>query len=101
MAMVIGRILIIIDEVPAVDVIDAPVSIVVNPVAGNLVGIYPEVARKVRVGQVNSGVRDGYYDPGTPRGGIPGRYRRDIRTGKSPGVARVQEASGIAMRSIR
>ena len=41
---------VVVDEVPAVDVVDVPVVVVVDPVAGDLARVRPEVARRGRGG---------------------------------------------------
>ena len=47
-------------EIPPMDVVNKPVAVVVDAVAGNLPGIGPQVRRKVGVVDLYSGIKDGY-----------------------------------------
>ena len=71
MTMVIHRIGIVIAKVPAMDVIDKPVEIVINTVAGNFAGVGPDVSGQIRVRIVHAGVNHGDDNVPTPRFNIP------------------------------
>ena len=45
-------------EIPAVDIVDIAVSVIVYPVAGDLVFVHPDAALQIGVGVVDAGVYD-------------------------------------------
>ena len=49
---------VVVEEVPAVNVVNEPVAVVVNAVAGSLAGVRPDVRLKVCVADVNAFVND-------------------------------------------
>ena len=76
-------------KVPAVDVVDVAVAVVVDAVTWNLAGVHPDVVGQVFVGVVNARVDHG--DDDTPGAGrdIPGLGSIDV------GVRRAAELSGV------
>ena len=60
------------DEVPAVDVVDVAVVVVVDAVSGDLAGVCPDVVGKVGVVSVDAAVDDGDDDRSAGPGEIPG-----------------------------
>ena len=96
-AVLRGRVLL--DEVPADDVVDVAVAVVVEPVAGDLARVPPGVRGEVGVREGDAGVddRDRHARAG---GDVPGLGRVDVGVGR-PGqpadrLARVVEAPELA-----
>ena len=65
------------DEVPAVDVVDEAVAVVVDPVARDLAGVDPQLARQVGMGRVDAGVEHRHDRPGAG-GDVPGLGGVDV-----------------------
>ena len=59
MAVVILRGVVVPDEVPAVDVVNIAVAVIVDTIARNLGGVHPNVASKIQVVVVHAGVNYG------------------------------------------
>ena len=70
--VVVVRCGVVLDEVPAVDVIDVAVVVVVDAVSGDLAGICPDVVGKVGVVSVDAAVDNGDDDRSAGTGAIPG-----------------------------
>ena len=66
------------DEVPAVDVVDVAVAVVVDAVARDLAGVGPDAAGQVGVVQVDAGVEHGDDRRGAPRRDAPGLGGVDV-----------------------
>ena len=79
------------DEVPAVDVVDVAVVIVVEVVVGDFVGVDPEVGGQVGVGEVHAGVDDGDDDGGAAGGDAPGFGSVDVSVRGATGLTCVVE----------
>ena len=92
-----GRVLL--DEVPAADVVDVAVAVVVEPVAGDLIRIAPGVRGEIGVRERDAGVdhRHGHARAG---GDVPGLGRVDVRVGDArqpgDGLTRVVEPPELA-----
>ena len=74
---VVGR------EVPAVQVVDEAVAVVVDAVAGNLPGVGPDVGRQVGMAQVDAGVDDADDDVGVAGLEVPGVARPHAGRGRA------------------
>jgi hypothetical protein len=74
-------------EVPAVHVVDEPVAVIVDRVAGDLPRVHPQVRRQIRVGRVDAGVDHSDDRAGRADGDVPGVGRVDVRVG-DPGKGR-------------
>ena len=61
-AVVVHRIAVVVDEIVAVNVVDEAVAVVVFAVAGDFVGVRPDVRRKVAMGVVDAGVEHRHHD---------------------------------------
>ena len=75
-----------VDEIPATDVVDPPVAVVIDAVSGDLAGIAPDVRRQVRMVVRDSAVDDGNRDRGAAGRRVPRLRRVDI------GVRRPEDA---------
>ena len=95
MEVVVERIVVLVDEVIAVDVIDEAVAVVVEPVVGDLVGVHPDVCIEVRVGVVDPGVDHG-DDRAIARDRVPRLRRVDVRIGDAASLALVVETPLLA-----
>src|SRR5262249_52726301 len=62
MAVVVVRIVVPVDEVPAVNVVDVPVAVVIDPVRRDLAGIGPDIGGEIRVVGVHARVDHGHDD---------------------------------------
>ncbi len=76
--MVVGGIAVAGEGVDAVHVVDVAVEIVVDPVARDLAGVGPEVARQILVGQAHAGVDDGDDHPARVGAQVPGLRGVDV-----------------------
>ena len=56
-------------QIHAVDVVDVAVAVVVDAVAGDLLGVDPDVVLEILVGVVHAGVDDGHYHAAVAAGG--------------------------------
>ena len=77
-SVVVHGIGIVVDEVPTVDVVDEPVAVVVEAVAGNLAGVGPHVVDQVGVEVIQSRVDDAHLDVLVARVGVPSQRRLDL-----------------------
>src|SRR6185312_5657803 len=68
MAIIIERIIGIIEKIPAVKIIDETISVIVNKVSGNFIGVGPDIVCQVRMVIVNACIYHGYYHPIALRG---------------------------------
>ena len=90
---------VLVDEVPAVHVVDAPVAVVVEPVglapATRLAGVRPQVGAEVGMGGVDPGVdhRDGHLR--RAGGDVPGLGSADGRQSPLIGQQRVVRRGGL------
>ena len=82
---VVGQV-VVVDEVPAVHVVDVAVAVVVDAVARDLARVRPDVGGEVGVVVLDPGVDDGDDDVGAAGRRVPGRLGVDV------GVARLVEA---------
>ena len=86
----IGRIAVLLHEVPAADVVDLPVPVVVDPVAlaprATLARIAPDVAPQARMRGLDPGVDHGHPERVVTRLHAPGLPRVDVHIGR-PGAA--------------
>ena len=70
-------------EIPAVDIVDIAVSVVVYPVAGDLVFVHPDAALQISVGVVDAGVHQGHHHiPASAVVQGPGILRADVHAGR-------------------
>ena len=81
-----GDAALVLDEVPAVDVIDPPVRVVVDVVARCLAGVLPEVAGEVLVAGRDARVDHPDGDAGEPALEVPRGGSLDVRVDLAPGV---------------
>src|SRR5215813_12864223 len=70
MAIVVKRIVRIVDKVPAVKIVDEAVSIIVKKVTGNFVGVGPDIVRQVRMVIIHARIDHG-YDHSITLHGVP------------------------------
>jgi hypothetical protein len=66
--VVVLRLVVVIDEVPALGVVDVAVVVVVDPVVRNVVGVAGDLAREVGHAGVDAGVDDGDQHAGAGAG---------------------------------
>lgn len=81
---VLGR-SVLVDGVETVNVVDDSVAVVVDPVAGNLPGVCPEVVDQIGVLQVDAGVQNGHHGPSSGHA-LPGLSDADIGPHGSSGL---------------
>ena len=99
-AVVVGRIVVAVHEVPPAPVVDVAVAVIVEavrPAAGAVLArIDPDVLREVRMRDVDAGVDDGDHDVRAPGRDRPRFLRVDVRVGGARrvvhGLAGVVEA---------
>lgn len=90
------------DEVPALHVVDEPIPLVVDAVAGNLPGISPDIAGQVGMREVDARVEDRDDHAPHPDAGGPGRAGPDERRGPLQGIPRVvRDGLGFDGRRVR
>ena len=77
-AVAVLDVVVVLDEVPAVDVVYEAVVVVVDAVAGNFAGVGPDVGCQIRVRKVDSGVDHADHDAPRSGGDIPGLRRMDV-----------------------
>ena len=58
MSVVISRIVIVINKIPASDIVDEPVAVIVYAVAGNFILIDLDIAVQIRMMPVGTGIDD-------------------------------------------
>ena len=71
-SVVVLGIVVVVGKVPAVNVINVAVSIIVNPVARDLAWVCPHLGCQVWVLEINAPIQDGDDDGGSTRAKIPG-----------------------------
>ena len=76
-ARAVHRVVVLVHEVPAVDVVDEAVAVVVDAVAGDLAGVPPHVGVEVGVAVVDARIDDG-HDECRARDRMPGLGRIDV-----------------------
>ncbi len=91
-AVVVHRVVVVVAEVPAADVVDEAVAVVVDAVAGDLAGVDPDVVGQVRVGVVDPGVDYRHDDVSASREEIPRVDSGDVCARYSAGEPRVVQA---------
>ena len=70
-------------EIPAVDIVDIAVSVVIHPVAGDLVFVHPDAALQISVGVVDTGVHQGHHHiPASAVVQGPGLLHADVHAGR-------------------
>ena len=89
MTVTVHRVAVSVGEIVPVDVVDVSVSIVVEPVTGDLTGVGPHVSGEVRVGIVDARVDHGDDHVGRTGRQVPGLGRVDIRISGPTGLAGV------------
>ena len=77
-AVVVHRIGVPIGKVPAEDVVDEAVAVVVDTIAGDLTRVSPGVGGQVAMGVVDAGVDHGDHHAAGASRGQPGRRRVDV-----------------------
>ena len=65
-------VIVIVGKIPAIDIVDISVSIIIDTVSGDLTGVDPDVGRQIRMVDIAAGVYDGDDDICTSGGDIPG-----------------------------
>ncbi len=99
MAVIVGRVGVTVGEVPALDVVDEAVAVVVDAVSGDLARIRPDVGREIGVRVVDPGVDDRDQHAGTA-GHVPGRGRVHARQAPEILVALSPRARGREERVV-
>ncbi len=89
MFVVVVGIIVIVHEVPAVDVVDVPVVVIIDSIIGDFVGIVPNVRREIFVFVFDARVDDSHDNVAATRVDIPGLRRIDIGIHDASGLARV------------
>jgi hypothetical protein len=74
-------------EVPAADVVDVAVAVVVQIVSGNLTGVHPHIRSQIRMRQVDAFIHDGNDHAIGPRGPVPSLGGIDVRVGRAARLA--------------
>ena len=77
-AVEVERRVVVLDEVPAADVVNEPVAVVVGRVPGRLVRVRPDVVVQVRVPVGDAAVDDGDHHPCVTGRLVPGRGCVDV-----------------------
>ncbi len=96
-SVIVDRVVVVVVEVPAVNVVDEAVAVVVDAVLRDLVGVGEDVGGEVLVKDVHTGVDDGDHDLARPGDVVPGLRRTDVRArgaaveSETPGVKEVNE----------
>ena len=83
---------IIFHEIPPVDVINVTIAVVVDPVAGDFAGVYPDPPRQIGMAGVDPAVDDGDHDLLGIGGGRPGVHRVDAM-----GVEKAPQVTGVGV----
>src|SRR5262249_24139846 len=91
-AVVVERFVVVRDEVPAVDVVDEAVAVVVDAVAGDLARVGPDVGGEVGVVVVDAGVDDRDDDAAARGDGVPRLGGVDVGVGDAAGLPGVVQA---------
>ena len=77
MVMVIRGVIVVSDEVPAIDIIDKSIPVIVETVVlasrSGFARVQPDVGRKIRMLKVNAGVNDAHHNAGRVGRCIPSR----------------------------
>ena len=58
----VGEVVVLIQEIPTVDIVNEAVVVVINAVTGDFFGIFPDILRRVRMGHVQARIDDGDND---------------------------------------
>ena len=88
-AMVVVGIAVTVDEVVPVDIVDVPVAVIVDPVAGDLSGIDPHIGSEVRMRIVDARINNGDHHVGGSGRQVP-RFRGvDVGVGEPACLAGV------------
>src|SRR5262245_65547448 len=99
-AVLILRVVIVGEKVPAVHVVDKAVAVVVDAVAGDLAGIRVDVGGQIRVSEVNAAVQNADYYRAAAGGDVPRLGRIDVGIGHADlpedGLAGVVQAVQLA-----
>ncbi len=88
-AIVIHGIVVIVDEIPAVDIVDEAVAVVIDPVVGNFTGVGVDVGRQIGVSVVHARVDHAHDDVMGTGEHVPGDGGVDIRPLGTAGLADV------------
>ena len=80
-AVAIHWVVVLVAEIPPVYVIDEAVPVVILAVIRNFTRVFPDIALKVRVIVVDSGIDYGHYDGCGPFGDLPSLGSLDLRQG--------------------
>src|SRR5262245_41523900 len=81
--VLILRVVVVGEEIPAVDVVDEAVVVVVDAVAGDLAGIRIDVGGQVRVSEINAAVQHADDHRAAAGGDVPGLGSIDVRVGNA------------------
>src|SRR5207249_4485976 len=76
--IIIERVVVVVDEVPAMHVVDEAVVVVVDAVPRDLSWIGPDVGGQVGVANVDPGIDDGHHHAPAPGAHAPGALGPDI-----------------------
>jgi hypothetical protein len=82
-------VVVVVDEVPAEDIVDVAVAVVVDAVAGDLAGVDPGVEEEIGVGDLGAAVQHAHDDLRAPGGDGPGAQGIHVGAGGAPGLTRV------------
>ena len=87
MPLVVEGIGVVVGEVPAVDIIDKPVAVVVDTVTGNLSRVPPHVCGQVRVTVVDASIDHGHDHSPRAGGHVPCFGRVDVSVSHTTGLS--------------
>ena len=96
MAVHIHGIIVVVRKVPAADVVDVAVGVIVDAITRDLRRVQVNIARKFRVVVVNAGVYDGNDHAAIARQVIPGFWCVDVSIGKPSCLTGVVQSPELA-----
>ena len=100
MSVVVERIGVVVGEVPAVDVVDEAVAVVVDAVTGHVARVVPGIGRQIRMVVVHAGVDDGHHHAAGAGGRVPRLRGIDVGVDDAARLAAVVEAPELAERRV-
>ena len=89
MVVVVHGVAVVVEKIVAVHVVDEPVAVVVDSIAGNFPGIGPDIGRQIAVGIVDARVDDPHDDIRATGRDFPSLGGIDVGVGRSAGLARI------------
>jgi hypothetical protein len=86
-----------VSKVPAVDIIDEPVAVVVDSIPGDFAGVPPRVRSQIGMADVDATVNDRNHHLRRAHGHLPGQRSIDIGTGPPASEALVRQPPEAAV----